>query len=114
MRAWTIKQLATFEQRLCARFAVAARAPVTTPTRDGAALLAAVHLHPDDDAARAVYADWLTEQGDAHGEFITLQLQEQRSPDASLRAMALLKKPRPPGWASLSRQRGSSAVSGQC
>jgi uncharacterized protein (TIGR02996 family) len=38
------------------------------------ALLEAIYDRLDDDAPRAVYADWLTEQGDLRGEFITLQL----------------------------------------
>lgn len=38
------------------------------------ALRAAVFARPDDDAARHVLADALTEQGDAHGELISLQL----------------------------------------
>jgi uncharacterized protein (TIGR02996 family) len=29
---------------------------------DGTAIIAAIHLHPDDDTARLVYADWLDEQ----------------------------------------------------
>lgn len=41
---------------------------------DAAALFAQVYANPDDDAARAVLADLLTEQGDPRGEFITLQL----------------------------------------
>jgi uncharacterized protein (TIGR02996 family) len=44
--------------------------------RDGAALLAAVHADPADDAPRRVFADHLQEQGDPRGEFITLQLAE--------------------------------------
>lgn len=43
------------------------------PTRDN--LLAAIYAAPGDDAPRVVYADVLTEAGDARGEFITLQLQ---------------------------------------
>jgi uncharacterized protein (TIGR02996 family) len=37
-------------------------------------LLAAVYDAPDDDAPRAVYADWLQEQGDPRGEYIALEL----------------------------------------
>lgn len=36
--------------------------------------LAAIYANPDDDAARSVFADWLTEEGDPLGEFIALQL----------------------------------------
>jgi uncharacterized protein (TIGR02996 family) len=38
-------------------------------------LLAAIYEHPDDDAPRLVYADWLLEREDPRGEFIALQLQ---------------------------------------
>lgn len=38
-----------------------------------AGLLAAVHSAPAEDSARQVFADALTEQGDARGEFIALQ-----------------------------------------
>ena len=40
----------------------------------GGELLQAVLDHPLEHGARAVYADWLIEQGDPRGEFITLQL----------------------------------------
>jgi uncharacterized protein (TIGR02996 family) len=40
----------------------------------GATLLAQVCASPDDDAPRAVYADWLQARGDERGEFIALQL----------------------------------------
>ncbi len=54
-------------------------------------LLAAIIAHPDDDAARSVYADWLTERGDPRGEFITLQL-GKRTAAQRARADALLAK----------------------
>jgi uncharacterized protein (TIGR02996 family) len=38
------------------------------------ALLAAIYAAPGDDAPRAVYADWLLERDDPHGELISLQL----------------------------------------
>ncbi|MDP3499136.1 MAG: TIGR02996 domain-containing protein [Myxococcales bacterium] len=41
-------------------------------------LYARICEHPDDDGLRAVFADLLTERGDARGEFVTLQLQSQR------------------------------------
>lgn len=41
---------------------------------DDAALLAAIYAAPDDDTPRLVFADALTERGDARGEFIALQL----------------------------------------
>jgi uncharacterized protein (TIGR02996 family) len=46
------------------------RAGVST----GEALEAAVRANPDDRAARAAYADYLTEQGDPRGESIQVQL----------------------------------------
>jgi uncharacterized protein (TIGR02996 family) len=39
-----------------------------------AELLAAIYADPGDDAARAVYADWLQERGDPRGELIAMQL----------------------------------------
>lgn len=41
-------------------------------------LLEAVLAHPDDDAARLVYADWLTEHGDPRGELIAVQCELAR------------------------------------
>ncbi|MGZ3473775.1 MAG: TIGR02996 domain-containing protein [Polyangiales bacterium] len=41
---------------------------------DGEALFAAIRNDPSDDSVRAVYADWLEEQGDPRGQFISLQL----------------------------------------
>ena len=41
---------------------------------DGDALLARIFGEPGDLAARTVYADWLEEQGDARGPFMTAQL----------------------------------------
>lgn len=69
---------------------------------DPSALLAHVLTHPDDDAPRLVYADWLLERDEAseraRGEFIQLSCAVARLPDeptaerASLvrRAMELL------------------------
>ena len=60
-------------------------------------LLAGVLESPDDDAARLVYADWLMEQRDPRGEFISLQcalarrsLDPQRREEYRARALALL------------------------
>ncbi len=47
------------------------------PDADGAALWAAVYARLDDDAPRAVLADWLQERNDPRGELIALQLIEQ-------------------------------------
>ncbi len=44
----------------------------------GDELLALVRAGPRDDQPRAVYADWLLEQGDGLGEFIALQLRAAR------------------------------------
>jgi uncharacterized protein (TIGR02996 family) len=49
-----------------------------------AALEAALFETPDDRATQAAYADYLAEQGDPHGEFISVQLaleDEARSPE---------------------------------
>lgn len=65
------------------------------PARDAESLLAAVYAAPDDDGPRLVYADWLLEQGDPRGEFISLQFKrrrgEQTTADEAHEA-ALLKK----------------------
>lgn len=45
---------------------------------DDEALLAAIYAAPDDDGPRMVFADALTERGDARGEFIALQLGRAR------------------------------------
>lgn len=42
-------------------------------TTDPQVLLAEILARPDDDEPRLVYADWLTQQGDPRGEFITVQ-----------------------------------------
>ena len=51
--------------------------PLLTPevpsTASREALLAAVLAHPEDDAPRLVYADWLSDRGDPRGEFISIQ-----------------------------------------
>lgn len=50
------------------------RTPSASDADDGEALLRAILERPEDDAARAVYADWLLARGDVHGELIRLQL----------------------------------------
>jgi len=42
---------------------------------DHDSFFAEIFASPDDDGPRLVYADWLLEQGDPHGEFIHLQIQ---------------------------------------
>ena len=55
------------EQRAVGRSASAAPGDVER------ALLAAIHERPETDEPRLVYADWLMQQGDPHGQFIALQ-----------------------------------------
>lgn len=43
-------------------------------------LLAAVHANPEDEQARAVYADWLEGRGDPRGEYLRLELQRVTIP----------------------------------
>jgi uncharacterized protein (TIGR02996 family) len=57
------------EDRVVVKFSV----PAKTPPQTREALLERVLEHPDDDAARLVFADLLSEQGDPRGEFIALQ-----------------------------------------
>jgi uncharacterized protein (TIGR02996 family) len=45
------------------------------------AFLREIVAHPDDDAPRLIYADWLEEHGDPRGEFIRLQCELARLPD---------------------------------
>lgn len=60
------------------------------------ALLEEVLAHPDEDAPRLVYADWLSDRGDPRGELISVQceLDKTRDPDRFLeleaRQVALL------------------------
>lgn len=50
---------------------------------DGDAILRSVLLHPEDDAPRLVYADWLQEQGDEwRAKFIRHAIDIARNPDA--------------------------------
>jgi len=58
-------------------------------------LLRAIRESPEDDAARAVYADWLLERGDVRGEFIQLQLAHafrQVTDQEKARELALAKE----------------------
>ena len=67
------------------------RPPSSRAQTSEAELLAAIYEHPEDDGARAVYADVLTERGDPRGELITLQLAREPSAAAQKRIQALLK-----------------------
>lgn len=59
---------------------------------DEATLLEAIYARPEDDGARAVYADALTARGDPRGEFITLQLAPKLTPAQRERMRSLLDK----------------------
>lgn len=79
--------------------AVEAFVPGVRPRDDarasGDALLAAIYADPTDDAARLVYADWLSANGDPRGEFIVLQYQRAEgklTPAGERRERALLAK----------------------
>ncbi|MBL8916823.1 MAG: TIGR02996 domain-containing protein [Archangium sp.] len=61
------------------RVQVAFSSPAKTPPDDRGALLERVLQNPDDDGAREVFADFLTERDDPRGEFITLQLHAKPS-----------------------------------
>jgi uncharacterized protein (TIGR02996 family) len=66
-----------------------------TSAADGAELLERIHAAPEDDAARLVYADWLTERGDPRGELITLQVLDasgQASDAQHTRMRSLVRK----------------------
>lgn len=65
---------------------------------DGAALLRGVYEHPDSDDARSVYADWLSERGEARGEFIALQLQRARTGAAPTPREAQLERTWARAW----------------
>ncbi len=65
--------------------------PILHP--QAAAFLHAIKDRPDDDVARLVYADWLTEQGDAdRGEFIRLQVDLERLPEDDERLPEVRKR----------------------
>jgi uncharacterized protein (TIGR02996 family) len=64
-----------------------ARADAARPGDD---LLAAIRAAPDDDAPRAVYADWLLERGDPLGELIAIQLARHASGGRPSRAETAL------------------------
>lgn len=50
-------------------------------------LLSAIYASPDDDGPRLVFADTLSERGDARGEFITLQVRREAG-QGTLEALA--------------------------
>lgn len=55
-------------------------------------LVAALEADPDDVAAWAVYADWLTEKGDPRGELISIQLERDAAEEAGREAHHLAAK----------------------
>ncbi|MFT3712784.1 MAG: TIGR02996 domain-containing protein [Archangium sp.] len=72
-----VPALTASEEKLLAQL----EAPFATSTatkkergKSGEELLAAVYANPSDLGLRAVYGDWLTQQGDPRGELISLQL----------------------------------------
>ncbi|GEM_PF-3205956 len=71
-----------------------AEAPAGPPTLSSRDWLAEIRAKPDDDTPRLIYADWLSEQGDARGELIAVQCQLAREKTDALVAeeKALLKK----------------------
>ncbi|MBL8920080.1 MAG: TIGR02996 domain-containing protein [Myxococcaceae bacterium] len=84
LQAWA---RAKAPDRVRLRVVAGGRARPAAPD-DSARLLAAVLASPADDAPRAVYADWLLERGDPHGEFISLQLALARRANAAKQARA--------------------------
>jgi len=57
------------------------------------AFLQRIRAHPDDDAERLVFADWLDEQGDPLGRFIRVQLALAEPPtNEELRRKLLLQE----------------------
>ena len=69
--------------------------------------------HPDDDAPRLVYADWLDERGDERGEFIRIQcrleslgLRDPERPQLESRALRLVRR-NSKGWAGKLRRHAS-------
>lgn len=90
MQAWLQKQFTAAVEKLPPAFppsderqwkAELAALPVrkvSPGAKDEAGLLANVYAHPHDDAPRLVLADFLTEQGDPRGEFISLQFAKSR------------------------------------
>lgn len=57
--------------------------------------LQSIREDPDDDAMRLIYADWLEERGDPHGEFIRVQVELARTPPSD---------PRVPEWKQRQRE----------
>lgn len=60
-----------------------------THMTDPQAFVREILEHPDDDAPRLIYADWLEERGDPRGEFIRVQCELARLPRAADRRRPL-------------------------
>ncbi|MFO0929962.1 MAG: TIGR02996 domain-containing protein [Gemmataceae bacterium] len=57
------------------------------------AFLASIVEHPDDDAPRLIFADWLDDHGNAdRAEFIRVQVESARVPPSSARGVTLLRR----------------------
>src|SRR5947207_5293082 len=56
------------------------------------AFLQAIRESPDDDDLRLVFADWLEERDDPHGELMRVQVELSRLPHRSPRRTALLSR----------------------
>lgn len=66
-------------------------------TRTADDFLVEIGRKPDDDALKAVFADWLLERGDPRGELMALQLKPHRT-DEDLSREALLLKANVRSW----------------
>ncbi len=66
-------------------------------TRTADDFLVEIGRKPDDDALKAVFADWLLERGDPRGELMALQLKSHRT-DEDLSREALLLKANVRSW----------------
>ena len=62
-----------------AKRVLAQRSPPTLNANEEAQLVWAILTEPDADGHRLVYADWLTERGQARGEFINLQVKRAQA-----------------------------------
>jgi uncharacterized protein (TIGR02996 family) len=58
------------------------------------AFIEAIRDAPDDDTPRLIYADWLEEHGDPHGEFIRVQCELANLPEGDPRRSALTERER--------------------
>lgn len=94
-RAWAAadKGDRVFVGKAKAKAAAAAKATkVAGSPKQGQKLLAQILANPDDEQARLVYADWLTENGDPRGELITVQCSLAAAKSADKRKLAVREK----------------------